>query len=113
MGYGPGRSSCSRTTRRAHRRNPTITFLAGDVRGAVARALEAAAGKNVVIIGANVAQQCIDEGLVDEILAHLAPLLLGDGVRLFGRPGSPPIDLEATSVTQSGQVTNLRFRVVK
>jgi dihydrofolate reductase len=93
--------------------DPTITFLSGDIRDAVARARAAAGGKNVLIIGANVAQQCIAEGLVDEILIHLAPLLLGDGVRLFGRPGMAPTHLETISVTRSGQVTNLRFRVIK
>ncbi len=93
--------------------DPMITFLSGDIRKAVATALQAAEGRDVVVIGANVAQQCIDEGLVDEILVHLAPLLLGDGVRLFCRPGGAPIDLETTQVTQSGQLTNLRFRVVK
>ncbi len=93
--------------------DPTITFLSGDVRKAVATALEAARGKNVLVIGANVARQCIEEGLVDEILVHLAPLLLGDGVRLFDRPGAAPVDLETTSVTQAGQLANLRFRVVK
>jgi len=93
--------------------DPTITFLSEDVRDTVPRALEAADGKNVLVIGANVAQQCINAGLVDEILVHLAPILLGDGVRLFGRPGTAPIDLETTSATQSGQLTNLRFRVVK
>ncbi len=92
--------------------DPTITFLSGDIRRAVSIALGAAEGRNVLVIGANVAQQCINNGLIDEILVHLAPLLLGDGVRLFGRPGLP-VDLETTSVTQSGQLTNLRFRVVK
>jgi dihydrofolate reductase len=91
----------------------TITFLSGDIGDAVATALEAAQGKDVMVIGANIAQQCIDEGLVDEILICMAPLLLGDGVRLFGRPGASPVDLEPTSVTQAGQLTNLRFRVVK
>lgn len=52
-------------------------------------------------------------GVIDEILVHLAPLLLGDGVRLFGRSGTAPVDLETTSVTRSGQLTNLRFRVIK
>jgi len=92
--------------------DPTITFISGNIRRAVSIALGAAGGRNVLVIGANVAQQCINEGLIDEILVHLAPLLLGDGVRLFGRQGVP-VDLETTSVTQSGQLTNLRFRVVK
>lgn len=50
----------------------TITFLSGDVRKAVAVALQAAEGKNVLTIGANVARQCIEAELVDEILVHLA-----------------------------------------
>ncbi len=93
--------------------DPTITFLSGDIRSAVTTALHAAKGKNVVVIGANVAQQCIQAGLVDEILVHLTPVLFGDGVRLYDRPWTLPIDLETTSVTQSGQLANLRFRVVR
>ena len=66
-----------------------------------------------MIFGANLAEQCIHEGLIDEILVHLLPILLGDGVRFFGRSGAAPVDLETTSVTRAGQVTNLRFRVLK
>jgi dihydrofolate reductase len=89
----------------------TITFISGDIRDAVARAREAAAGNNVVVIGASVARQCMDAGLVDEILIHLAPVLLGDGIRFFGKPGGTAIELQPVSVTRSGQLTNLRFRV--
>lgn len=92
--------------------DPAITWLSGDIREAVATALRAAAGKNITVIGADVARQCIDEGLIDEILVHLAPVLLGDGIRLFGLPGTAPVNLETMSVAQSGQLTNLRFRVV-
>lgn len=93
--------------------DPAITFLSGDIKRAVAAARHAAKGKNVVVIGANVAQQCIEAGLVDEILVHLAPVLLGDGVRLYGGPWTLPIDLKTTSITRSGPLTNLRFRVVR
>ena len=82
--------------------DPTITFLSGDIRDAVATALEAAEGKNLLVLGANVARQCLDEGLVDEILIQLMPVLLGDGVRLFGDPGSRRIDLETVDVTPLG-----------
>jgi dihydrofolate reductase len=51
--------------------------------------------------------------LVAEILIHLVPVLLGDGTRLFAAPARGQIHLEKVSVTQSGSVTNLRFRVVK
>ena len=89
----------------------TITFLSDGIREAVATARQAAAGKSVLIIGANVAQQCLELGLVDEILVHLVPLLLGDGIRLFGQPGARPIQLQAQDYSQAGQVANLHFRV--
>jgi dihydrofolate reductase len=93
--------------------NPSLRFLTCSVPEAVATAAKAARDKKVVIFGANLAQQCIGEGLVDEILIRLLPVLLGDGIRLFGHPGAAPVDLEAVSVTQAGQVTNLGFRVLK
>jgi dihydrofolate reductase len=90
----------------------TITFLSSDIHTAVETVLGVARGKNVVIIGADVARQCVEAGLVDEILVHVAPVLLGDGVRLFARDGAaPPVELETLSVTRVGQVTTLRFRV--
>jgi hypothetical protein len=47
------------------------------------------------------------------IFIHLLPTLLGDGTRLAGHAGTALVDLETTSVTQAGQVTNRRFRVPK
>ncbi|MFX1479345.1 MAG: dihydrofolate reductase family protein [Promethearchaeota archaeon] len=93
--------------------DPTITFLEGDISEAVNLALKAAAGKNVVIIGASVARQCIDAGLIDEIYIHIVPILLGDGVPLFRRKGNAKTKLKMISFTKSGQTINLRFRVVK
>ncbi len=90
---------------------PSITFLSGDIPAAVASAREAADGKNVLVIGADVARQCVDEHQVDQIVVWLLPILLGAGVRLFDRRG-PPIELEPIHVSQSGDVTKLRFRVV-
>jgi dihydrofolate reductase len=58
----------------------TISFLSGAMRSAVATGLRAAEGKNLLIIGASLARQCIEAGLIDEILVHVAPILLGDGV---------------------------------
>lgn len=93
--------------------DPTITFLVGDISEAVNHALSAAAGKNVVIIGASIARQCIDAGLIDEIFIHIVPILLGDGVPFFRRQGIVRTELEMINLTQSGQITNLRFRVIK
>src|SRR6266581_2822359 len=71
-----------------------------------------ATGKSLEILGADVAAQCLQRGLVDEILVYVLPVLLGDGIR-FSPPGLPRIDLEPVSTTRSGTVSILRFRVRK
>jgi dihydrofolate reductase len=91
--------------------DPHATFLAGDIEAAVATALEAAGGKDLEILGADLARQCLQRGLVDEILVYVMPVLLGDGTRFYSAPGLPRIDLEPISSTRSGSVTLLRFRV--
>ena len=93
--------------------DPGVTFLSGDIGEAVATALRAACGKNLEILGAGVAGQCLRRGLVDEILVYVLPVLLGDGIRFFSSPGLAQIDLEPLDSTRSGAVTLLRFRVRK
>jgi dihydrofolate reductase len=92
--------------------DPTVTFLTGDIEDAVAAARSAAGGKNLEILGADVAGQSLRRGLVDEILVYVLPVLLGDGIR-FSSPGLTRTDLEPVSSTRSGRVTILRFRVRK
>jgi dihydrofolate reductase len=92
--------------------DPAGTFLTGDIGEAVATARSAAGGKNLEILGADVAGQCLRRGLIDEILVYVLPVLLGDGIR-FSPPGLARIDLEPVSSTRSGAVTILRFRVRK
>jgi dihydrofolate reductase len=92
---------------------PEVTYLSGDIGEAVATALGAAGGKNLEILGADVARQCLQRGLVDEILVYVMPVLLGDGTRFYSSPGLAAIDLEPLDSTQHGAVTILRFRVRK
>ena len=92
--------------------DPGVTVLSGDIGEAVATALGAAGGKNLEILGADVAGQALRRGLVDEILVYVVPVLLGDGIR-FSSPGLSRIDLEPLSSTRAGAVTILRFRVRK
>ncbi|MEV0650679.1 dihydrofolate reductase family protein [Phytomonospora sp. NPDC050363] len=92
--------------------DPAVTFLTCGIEEAVATARSAAGGKNLEILGADVAAQCLQHGLVDEILVYVLPVLLGDGVR-FSPPSLDRIDLEPLSSTRSGAVTTLRFRVRK
>ena len=89
-----------------------FTFLSGDIEEAVATAKAAAGDRYVVVLGADTARTCLNAGVVDEVLVHIAPVLLGDGVRLFAQPGGANIKLERISLTESPQVTNLWLRVV-
>jgi dihydrofolate reductase len=64
--------------------------------------------------GANVAQQYMKAGLLDELQIHIAPMLLGDGVRLFeDHLGSERRRIECTRVIESPTVTHLRYRVLE
>jgi hypothetical protein len=57
------------------------------------------------------AAQCLRASLLDEIVVHLVPILLSDGVRLVGIPDLGPVTLERRLVATSGQITDLRFAV--
>jgi dihydrofolate reductase len=91
---------------------PGFTFVT-DLESGLAAARAAAVDGYVAVLGANTAQQCLEAGKLDEILIHVAPVLLGDGVRLFDRPGGERVRLERISLTHSPQVTNLWFRVIR
>jgi len=90
-----------------------FTFVTDGVESAIRLAQKAAGDKNVVVASANIAQQCLKAGLLDEIHIDLVPVLLGGGVRLFERIGTRPMELERIRVVQAPDVTHLRFRVVK
>jgi dihydrofolate reductase len=63
--------------------------------------------------GANVVQQYLRAGLLDELQIHLVPLLLGSGVRLLDHLDPGQVGLKGTRVIESPAVTHLRYRVVK
>ncbi|MGN9914313.1 dihydrofolate reductase family protein [Phytohabitans sp. LJ34] len=90
---------------------PGVTFV-DDLGSAVAAAKEAAGDKYVNILGANVARECLDAGLLDEVLVSVAPVMLGDGTRLFERPGGDNVRLERISLTQGPLSTNIWTRVL-
>jgi dihydrofolate reductase len=91
----------------------TFTFVTDGIESALAQAREAAGGKDVDVAGgADIVQQLLRAGLLDELQIHLAPVFLGAGVRLFDQMPTD-IELEKTRVIDSPRVTHLRYRVVK
>jgi dihydrofolate reductase len=92
----------------------TFTFATEGLESAVEDARAAAAEKDVLIAGgANTIDQSIDAGLVDELLLHVAPVLLGAGARLFDGVGPELPRFEVAQVLASPLVTHLRYRVVR
>jgi dihydrofolate reductase len=87
---------------------PDTTFV-GELAAAIDAAKQAAGGKYVNVLGANVAKQCLDAGMLDEILVLIAPVLLGDGIRLFEHPGGTNVRLEP--LPRQAGATSLWFRV--
>jgi dihydrofolate reductase len=91
----------------------TFTFVTDGIQGALRRAQAAAGGKHVSLMGADLAQQVLSAGLLDELHIHLAPVLIGAGTRLFDNLGSNHIELERTRLIESPLATHLTFRVVR
>jgi dihydrofolate reductase len=89
----------------------TGRFLDVDVEEAVGIAKKAAEGADVVVLGANVARQCLEAGLLDEIIVEIAPVLLGDGIRLFERADGTPVRLDPVSSRNESHTTVLRYLI--
>jgi dihydrofolate reductase len=101
-----------------HEREPltlsdtTFTFVTDGIEAALDRARTAADGKDVLIGGgADVTDQFLTAGLVDDIELNIVPLLLGDGARLFDGVG-PDVGLEQVRAVEAPGVTHLKYRVV-
>jgi dihydrofolate reductase len=90
------------------------TFVTDGIESALEQAKMAAGDKDVAVMGgAEMGQQYIGAGLVDEISIHLVPELLGGGTRMFEHLGGEHIQLESAGVIETPEATHLRFRVVE
>ncbi len=88
-----------------------FTFVTDGIQSAITQAIAAAGDKDVVIGGgANITQQALKAGLVDEICIHLIPVLLGEGIRLFDKTLT---EIEVTQVIPTPNVTHISYRVIK
>lgn len=89
-----------------------ITILSCPVDEAVHIALAAAGGKNVEVLSPSIGRQLLELGLIDEIDLHVAPLLLGAGIRLYDNPDSAPIRLHRLGPDDATRAVNLRYRPI-
>jgi dihydrofolate reductase len=92
----------------------TYTFVTDGIEAALELARVAAGDKNVGVWGgANIMRQYLKAGLLDEMHIHLAPVLLGGGIRLFEGLDPEGIELRRLSSIETPGATHLRFEVVK
>jgi dihydrofolate reductase len=90
----------------------TFTFVTDGIESALEQARAAAEDKDVLLGGgASVAQQYLRAGHLDELNIHVAPILLGGGVSLFGELGADAPGLKLTKVVESPFVTHLTYEV--
>jgi dihydrofolate reductase len=92
----------------------TFTFVTQGIEAALEQAKEAAGGKDVALGGgADVAQQYLAAGLIDEMEIHVVPVLLRDGARLLENLVDADVKLEPVRTVEAPGVTHLKYRVLR
>jgi dihydrofolate reductase len=92
----------------------TFHFVTDGIESALEQARAAAGDRDVALGGgASVAQQYLSAGLLDELHIHVAPILLGGGVSLFGDLGTDAPNLKLTRVVESPIVSHLSYEVAR
>ena len=93
--------------------NSVYHFVTGGVEHALAQAKEAAGDRDIAIVGgADVIQQFLNAGPIDELGIHLVPVVFRAGTRLFDGLTLDHLNLEVRSVVDTAKVTHLRYRVI-
>lgn len=91
----------------------TFFFVTDGIESALTQAKAAAGGKDVSLGGgADVAQQYLQEGLIDELTLNVVPVLLYDGTRLLENIADTEVELEPVRVVQAPSVVHLQYRVL-
>ena len=89
-----------------------VRFAGGAVRDLHPEMIDAAAGRNLWVVGGgNVVSQYADEGLLDDVIATVVPVVLGTGKPLFDRrPPGGPMRLTGMRAFDNGMV-EVRYEV--
>lgn len=93
--------------------NLTITFVTDGIESAIRQAKAAAKEKDVVVLGADVGQQLLKANLADELQIALAPILLGQGLRLFEHLENLEIRLEKLQTIETAKQIEIWYKVIK
>jgi len=90
----------------------TFSFVTDGIETALQRAKESAGGQDVMLSGgAEVINQYLAAGLLDELDLHVVPVLLGGGARLFEDLGDAEVALEQVRAVDAPGVTHIKYRV--
>jgi len=89
-----------------------VTFLNCGPAEAVRIGLAAAGGKNLEVFSPTIGRQLLELGLIDEIDLHIAPVLLGAGIRLYDSPGTGPLRLHRVGEGDPTSAVNVRYRPI-
>lgn len=93
--------------------NSTVSFETGGIEAAMRRAAEIAGDRVVALGSPSIIQQCLNLGLVDRIQVKVAPVLIGDGIRLFGALTTDAVELDNPTITEGNGVTHMYYNVLK
>jgi dihydrofolate reductase len=94
-------------------KSASFRFVTDGVESVVRQAKEAADSKDVIVMGAEAAQQILRAGLADALQIQVVSVLLAGGTRLFDKIGDAHIELVRTRVVAaSPDVTHFDFNVI-
>jgi dihydrofolate reductase len=92
-------------------KSASFHFVTDGIGNALTRARAAAGDKDVILMGGETIQQALRDGLVDRLNLQIAPVLLGDGLRMFEETGH--FELKPLAVTVSPTVTHMQYEIVR
>ncbi|MDZ5781937.1 dihydrofolate reductase family protein [Marinococcus luteus] len=93
--------------------NLTITFVTDGIESVIRQAREAAGERDVVVLGADVGQQMLKANLADELQVAFAPVILGQGLRLFEHLEEHEIHLEKLRTIETAKQVEIWYKVIK
>ena len=92
----------------------TFYFINDGIESALEKAKQSAKDKDIRIQGgANIIQQFLNAGLVDEFCIHTTPVILGSGIRLFDHIQKDKFDIAISEVIPSALTTHLFYKLTK